>query len=326
MYDVDRGAFGPDKPGGEWGDAREHIDGMECARGAAKRQRVSTVESALANIDVLGHLATFLEAGELCQTRATCKALGSRDAPAFDGLSMAEEAARRIFESASDEEKAMLPRHEGEGWIELYHHLLMLRARLTFDQLFGFFVCQEDDKAALQRWSDAGVSSAICGNHVMRAGKHWATFVCDQSLLAGSLSVGVIRPLPGWEDHRVFRVLEEFHPANPILWEVLRRERTSRWEGDVHFCQFYLSGECYYTEWEGFQIQRSYWEGVNDYDAKIDTLGMLLDLNIGTLSVYQNGQRVGILKDGLAGVYCWNVCFVGWGSASMKRGYDTMDA
>ncbi|EJK51346.1 hypothetical protein THAOC_29485, partial [Thalassiosira oceanica] len=101
---------------GEEGEVRL---GMECARGAAKRRRVSTVESALASIDVLGHLAAFLEAGELCHVRATCKALGSRDDSAIDGLSMTEEAARWIFESASDEEKAMLPRHDGEGWIEL---------------------------------------------------------------------------------------------------------------------------------------------------------------------------------------------------------------
>jgi len=126
---------------------------MECARGVAKRQRVSTVASALANIDVLGLLATFLDADELCQVKATCKALGSRDESAFEGLSMTEEAARRIFEqSASDEEKALLPRNDGEGWIELYHHLLMLRARLTFDQLIGvdYINYQEDDEAAAE--------------------------------------------------------------------------------------------------------------------------------------------------------------------------------
>ncbi|EJK71716.1 hypothetical protein THAOC_06816, partial [Thalassiosira oceanica] len=286
------------------GEAREHIDGMECARGAAKRQSVSTVESALANIDVLGHLAAFLEAGELCQVRATCKALGSRDESAFDGLSMAEEAARRIFESASDdEEKAMLPRHEGEGWIELYHHLLMLRARLTFDQLVGCCVVyQDDDKAAVRA---TGISSAICGNHVMRAGKHWATFISSNRYY---LSVGVIRPLPGWDQRRLI----SFHPADPMFWEDMRRERTSRWEGDVHFCHFHHTGECYYSNWEGVQDQRSYWEGIDNYDANIGMLGMLLDLDSGTLSVYQHGQRVGILKDGLAGVYCWITCFSGF--------------
>ncbi|EJK68550.1 hypothetical protein THAOC_10259 [Thalassiosira oceanica] len=201
---------------------------MECSPGAAKRQRVSTVESALASIDVLGHLAAFLEAGELCQVRATCKALGSRDDSVFDGLSMTEEAARRIYESASDEEKAMLPRqHDGEGWIELCHHLLMLRARLTFDQLVGCCVeYHEGDKAAVH--GTPGESSAICGNHIMRAGKHWATFVFGSEYLGhlGLQSVGVIRPLPGWDQWR----LDGFHPSfDESIRDDLRRERTSGW-------------------------------------------------------------------------------------------------
>ncbi|EJK46142.1 hypothetical protein THAOC_35206 [Thalassiosira oceanica] len=317
-------------------------DGMECYHGAAKRQRVSTVEPSaltrLANIDVLSHLATFLEAGELCQVRATCKALGSSDESAFDGLSMAEEAARRIFESASDEEKAMLPRHDNEGWIELYHHLLMLRARLTFDQLLGRFVeYQAGDKAAVQGTSDFGTSSAICGNHVMRAGKHWATFISGREDSAYQ-SVGVIRPLPGWDQRRLVDLLtlrgpyvqrDQFHPANPIFWEDLRRERTSRWEGDVHFCHLYLSGNCNcnYSDLEGVRNQISDWQGFDNFDRDIDTLGMLLDLDSGRLSVYQNGQRVGILKDGLAGVYCWFTSIGGiGGSTSIMRGYDVVDA
>ncbi|EJK44983.1 hypothetical protein THAOC_36435, partial [Thalassiosira oceanica] len=60
-------------------DAMEEAVGMECACGAAKRQKFSSLESldALASIDILGHLATFLEPSELCQVRATCKALGA---------------------------------------------------------------------------------------------------------------------------------------------------------------------------------------------------------------------------------------------------------
>ena len=289
---------------------------MECERWDA-----TVVESALANIDVLVLLATFLEADELCQVRATCKALGSKELVAFDGLSMTEEAARRIFESASDEEKGTLPRHDGEGWIELYRHLLMLRASLTFDQLVGCRVSyQAGDKATVRLKGRffSGRSSAICGNHVMRAGKHWATFVCDETSLLGSLSVGVIRPLPGW-DHRA---LEEFHPSHSSFREDLRRERTGRWEGNVHFCYFYYStANCYYSNWEGAN-QRSHWEGAENYDKGIDTLGMLLDLDCGTLSVYQDGRKVGTLKDGLAGMYCWIACFNRSGSALIKRGYN----
>ena len=52
-------------------------------------------------------------------------------------------------------------------------------------------------------------------------------------------------------------------------------------------------------------------------------LGMLLDLDEGTLSVYQNGRRVGTLKDGLAGEYCWCAGFFCSGDVSIQRGYDS---
>ncbi|EJK72850.1 hypothetical protein THAOC_05579 [Thalassiosira oceanica] len=241
---------------------------------------------------------------------------------------MTEEAARRIYESASDEEKAMLPRHDGEGWIELYHHLLMLRVRLTFDQIIGRDVkYQEGDKTAVRAVRHNGQSSAICGNYIMRAGKHWTTFV-----YGGGFSVGVIRPLPGWDQ----RTLEEFLPINSRHWDGLRRERSTRWVGDVHFCHFYRTGQCYYSNWEGHGCTASYWDGYNNYDREVDTLGMLLDLDSGTLSVYQKGQKVGTLKDGLAGVYCWTACTACFtrtlsprtlifGSASIERGYGVTD-
>ena len=34
-------------------------------------------------------------------------------------------------------------------------------------------------------------------------------------------------------------------------------------------------------------------------------VGLLLDLDEGTLSVYKNGRRLGTMKDGLSGEYCW---------------------
>ena len=49
---------------------------------------------------------------------------------------------------------------------------------------------------------------------------------------------------------------------------------------------------------------------------------MLLDLGEGTLSVYQNGRRVGTLKDGLAGEYCWIAGFECGGDVSIQRGYE----
>ena len=192
---------------------------MARTRGTAKRQRVATVESALTNIDVISQLAAFLEAGDLCQVKATCKSLGSaNDGAAFNGLPMAEEAARRMYEDASDEEKAMLPRYDGERWIELYHHLLMLRARLTFDQLVGRGVeYRGGDKAAVQGKRNPH-SQAICGNHIMRAGKHWVTFT-SYSGFQPQHRVGVIRPLPGWDK----KGLHSFNPASSFFTKIFNK-------------------------------------------------------------------------------------------------------
>ncbi|EJK53236.1 hypothetical protein THAOC_27376 [Thalassiosira oceanica] len=286
---------------------------------AVRRQQVA-VESALANVDVVSHLASFLDAADLCQVKATCKALGSsNDDAAVNGLSVTEEAARRVYEGASDEEKAMLPQYNGESWIVLYHHLLMLRARLTFDQLVGRHVeYRGGDKASVQgkTVNRRRISQAICGNHIMRAGKHWTTFT-GSFRFDHNQTVGVIRPLPGWEK----RGLDRFNPGHSDFHQNLQQERTGRWEGDVHCCRIYMrDGDCFWSDWEGHSYKPP-WERRNDYDRDCRTLGMLLDLGKGTLSVYQNGQILGTLKDGLAGEYCWTAGFWGEGDVSIQRGY-----
>ena len=95
----------------------------------------------------------------------------------------------------------------------------------------------------------------------------------------------------------------------------------------VNYCRLDMdNGSCFWWNW----TERHTWDGnagdleVSDiYDRDCKTLGMLLDLNIGTLSVYQNGRKPGYLKDGLAGEYCWIVGFgsVG-GNVSIRRGYN----
>jgi len=308
---------------------------MTRTRSAAKRQKIAVVESALANIDVVSHFAAFLEANDLCQVQATCKALGSaNDDAAFNGLSLVEEAARRSYEVLSDEKKAMLPRYDGESWIELYHHLLMLRARLTFDQLVGSGVEYRGDKAVIEGKFfiyrqgrtfkyRANTSQAICGNHIMRAGKHWATFTSSAAGYIIGRIVGVVRPLPGWDK----KGLDSFDPAWMDFRHSLRQERTDRWEGSVHYCRLDMKqGLYYWSDWQEREGpgRSGYpdWEGFDDYDKDCQTLGMLLDLCSGTLSVYQNGRRLGALKDGLAGEYCWVAGVSGEGDMSIQRGYN----
>ena len=215
----------------------------------------------------------------------------------------------------------MLPRYEGESWIGLYHHLLMLRSRLTFDQLVGRSVEYRGvDKAAVQ-WEEGDSCTAICGNHIMRAGKHWATFTRSTSF-DNLQSVGVVRPLPGWET----RGLVEFSPGYRDFHQDLLQERTERWEGDVHFCRLNMKdGYCSWSDWTGERGNGyigCFWEGCNDYDRDCTALDMLLDLGEGTLSVFQKGKLLGTLRDGLAGEYCWIAGCWGVGDVSIQRGYE----
>ena len=217
----------------------------------------------------------------------------------------------------------MLPRYPGESWIAMYHHLLMLRSRLTFDQLVGRQIeYLGGDKAAVQgveanEESYYLYSTAICGNHIMRAGKHWATFT-SSSTFDSSQTVGVVRPLPGWEN----RGLVRFSPVYDEFYQDLLQGRTDRWEGDVHYCWLNIKyGSCVWSDWTG-ENKTSDWEGRDDYDEDCTTLGMMLDLDEGTLSLYQNGRRLGTLKSGLRGEYCWTAGLGHKGDLSIRRGFE----
>jgi len=47
---------------------------------------------------------------------------------------------------------------------------------------------------------------------------------------------------------------------------------------------------------------------------------MLFDLEERTLSVYKNGRKLGVMKRGLVGSYCWAVSMRGSSSVRIKRG------
>ena len=49
------------------------------------------------------------------------------------------------------------------------------------------------------------------------------------------------------------------------------------------------------------------WEGQEPSPTTNFKIGLLLDLTKGTLDVYKNDRRLGSMKSGLVGEYCWVV-------------------
>ncbi|EJK66425.1 hypothetical protein THAOC_12661 [Thalassiosira oceanica] len=281
-------------------------------RNAAKRQRVATVESALFNPDVVFLLAGLLDARDLCKVSLTCKTLGGKWANDVDGLSLVEEATRRLFECASDWERSCLRKYLDEGWIELYHHLMLMRSNLTFDQLVGDNIQHGEGRSIIRTVPEAqgSVSSAFCSNHIMRSGKHFAVFTGSSGVF------GVIRPVQMNRPDFGEGELDSFSPALDRFWEYLIGQRIARWtDSNVHCCSLSTDGIYCWDDWASDHPTMSI-----DGFQRNAPIGLLLDLDEGTLSIYQNGQRLATLKDGLSGEYCWFATF--WENAcfSIKRG------
>ena len=118
------------------------------------------------------------------------------------------------------------------------------------------------------------------------------------------IHVGVIRPLPGWDKEE----LDEFDPIYVIsdnnVSQYLLAERTARWgTSDVNCCSYDCgTGDYLWSNWT--DCDHEGWVGMEGLDGD-ETVGLLLDLDKGTLTVYKNGRRLGLMKDGLSGDYCW---------------------
>ncbi|EJK45915.1 hypothetical protein THAOC_35445 [Thalassiosira oceanica] len=214
--------------------------------------------------------------------------------------------AGRTCKRATVEEKAMLPQYSDESTGEYYHHLVMLRAPLTFDGGKAAVHHMESEEP-----TDSNNSLAICNNHVMRGGKHYSSFKCLGNYF-NEESVGVIRPLSGLSDCNIHSI----NPFSPSAFETLLEEKTDKWEGGVQICHLNTDGGArYISDWRNEEpnpfddepFDDGEWEGRDKYDPDCKEIGMLLDLVRGTLSVYQHGQRLGTLVKGLAGEYCWSV-------------------
>ena len=285
---------------------QEYKRTMARTRNSVKRQKV---ESALFNPDVVFLLAALLDARDLCQVSLSCNALGGKKA-AHNGLSLVEEAARRLLECSSEWERSCLPKYNDEGWIELYHHLLQLRSKLTFDQLVGgnILLNREDQSSVRTYPGQLSESTALCSDHIMRAGKHVAAFTQE-----GSGMIGIIRPVQINGSN-----FAEFGPSMEYFRGFLRGKRTERWNGSsVHCCGVWGTfDEIYWHDWRNNQRTKK-------IDGCLESghpIGLLLDLDQGMLSVYQKGEILATVKDGLSGEYCWYTeLYIGDTSVSIQR-------
>ena len=273
-----------------------------------KRTTTASVDLSRVDPSLVAHVASFLGLSrELLSMALTCKAFGWRlQSSSTPGPSLVEETARQflINQRPSDIERNALPQY-GDGttaWLPILHELEQLRLPLKFSKLVGRGLEYSGSESTVtSSYEDSSYEdySTAFASYVMKRGVHYASFKLIDN--GDSAIVGVARPFRDFDfvnEEDGFDMYELRHFGNILA------QRTDAWVGNVHYCQLHCGND--EVDWNDLQEYKDtiYLEGFEGVDEG-DVVGLLVDLNEGSLSVYKNGRRLGVAKDGLAGEYCF---------------------
>jgi hypothetical protein len=253
--------------------------------------------------DTLLYIACFLSSKDLVRLQLTCSRFAVKvtipailssggeaavAAAAPEMLSIPEEAARRWVARCSAQERGWVRWRGHESWLWAMHEVVVLRLPLVFDRAHAIIALSENGMVATRSeaadYTTGGYKSAV-SKVVMRSGCHYAQFTVEGGR---DMRLGVLRP----------------------GWDVVGDERLSEHGGD---CTFYSTfhGNCEprYTDWKGMSNARE--QG--------DRIGMLLDLDQGSMSVWKNDEKMGVMvAEGLSGPLSWGI-FLGSSQGSSAR-------
>ncbi|EJK47380.1 hypothetical protein THAOC_33901 [Thalassiosira oceanica] len=275
--------------------------------------------------DLLIRCASYLDIDGLVYLGRTCARFGLSQ-PGHRRSLVDEVSHQRFRQSVTDEERKCLTKYDDESDIGLYRALESLRKPLCFDELVGHTFGPQEHPATVRVHDQIGVyftatgrnmmrgngwSTAISG-HVMRGGRHFAEFTItsgDENFV----NLGVIRPVSYGivlkaNRGRIVTPMSVSSSYKPAVAGGLRSQRTVKWgDSNVHCCTYRChNGYCHRADWSN-EMGNSDWQGRERLRGS-GTIGLLLDLGEGTLSVFKNGLRLGgVMREGLGGEYCWFV-------------------
>ena len=275
--------------------------------------------------DLIIRCASYLDADGMAQLGRTSASFGIHQAG--QQRSLANEAAHQRFrQNATDDERGCLPKYGDESDIGLYRALESFRRPLHFDELTGRGFSPQENPASVTNTGRGYWSTAMSG-HAMRGGRHFVEFSIASTSRMPLVFLGVIRPVSltdGIDLEDDWRGIVDpgtvSRSTKSAVSEKLRSQRTVKWkDSNVHSCVYYCGdGDCLWTDWNNEQ-DYSDWRGSQGLGGS-GTIGLLLDLNEGTLSVFKDGRRLGVAKTGLDGEYVWFVSFWKACAISMSKG------
>lgn len=116
-------------------------------------------------------------------------------------------------------------------------------------------------------------------------------------------------------------------PVNRDFFQNFSRQLVhGEYNSNVQCCMYgSASRKCLSSDWGGDsdddEAVVESWDGSESMSllAGDGEIGMLLDLDEGTLSLYKNGRKLGVMKRGLTGPYCWVVSLSEGVQVAIKR-------
>jgi hypothetical protein len=196
---------------------------------------------------------------------------GTAAAQQAEMWAIVEEAARQWVLSCTDQERGWVPRRGRESWLGLMWEVQSLRRGAVFGRSHGTITLSEGGALATRDGVLDYAGYTAASKAVMRVGRHYAQFTVVSGV---DMFFGVIRP--GWD---VGQGGEYAH---------------------------HVDGHCFYSAYFGRRFPDGLsWEGLQRAKEEGDCIGLLLDLDQGSLTVYKNDERLGVMATGLSGEYCW---------------------
>jgi hypothetical protein len=239
-----------------------------------------TDDTLLAVARFLPTATDLLRLGQTCTRFSTrCIASGSLGVEAEVAAgppqlwSIGEEVARRWIAECTEQQRGWVPWRACESWLGLMHEVETLRRAAVFGRSHETIAVSEGGALLTVEEEDGAYEYRTAASKaVMRAGRHYVQFTVESG---DEMFFGMIRP--GWD-------VEGGYNAK-----------------GVH-------GHCFYDTSEGscWPGDRD-WEGMQGPERGGDRIGMLLDLDQGSMTVYKNDERLGVMATGLSGEYCWAV-------------------
>jgi len=281
--------------------------------------RVVTTTVDLSRLDpsLVTQISSFLGTSrELLSLALTCKSFGWRQPTSTLNWSLVEEVSRQaVCSRATDDETGCLPQYSSgtTTWLSICHRLEHL---LDFDVLLGAYIGYQNwDKTAVLGTKKGDFCTAVSSGHVMRSGIHYAEF----RIISGEPYIGIVRLMPNLDAGAYEGSF--YFISESAFYSAFRAQRSDDWgDGNVHACEYWsYVGKVCWTNWDEDEDEDDAdWKGMEGCSAG-DTIGMLLNLDNGALTVYKNNRRLGVMKNGLSGPYCWYTAVAGNERVAIKK-------